>query len=184
LLGAAGALALALAAWAAIAFRGLAEYPELLRELADLEAESSYSAYALVRAGGLPSGLAQALVVAAGLALLALAWRAARRPDGERERDRRSLTLVLAAALVLTPILWLHYLVLLAVPIALARPRLSPLWLLPPALSVFEALDWYRGWPRGDGEALLSVAAVCAAAFAGALRAGGRPQGRAEPVRT
>jgi hypothetical protein len=35
------------------------------------------------------------------------------------------------AALLATPILWNHYLVLLIAPIALARPRLAPLWLLP-----------------------------------------------------
>jgi hypothetical protein len=36
-----------------------------------------------------------------------------------------------SAALIATPILWTHYLVLLLAPIALARPRLAPLWLLP-----------------------------------------------------
>jgi hypothetical protein len=77
---------------------------------------------------------------------------------------------VLAAALVMTPILWLHYLVLLAVPIALARPRLSPLWLVLLVPTVFEALDWYRGWPSGDAEALASVALVTAIVFAASLR--------------
>jgi hypothetical protein len=65
----------------------------------------------------------------------------------------------------MTPILWLHYLVLLVVPIALARPRLSALWFVPVALSVFEALDWYRGWPRGDGAALASVVVVVTLVF-------------------
>jgi hypothetical protein len=32
---------------------------------------------------------------------------------------------------VLTPISWLHYFVLLAVPIAIARPRFALLWLVP-----------------------------------------------------
>jgi hypothetical protein len=35
------------------------------------------------------------------------------------------------ASLVATPLLWLHYLLLLFVPIALYRPRLSGLWFLP-----------------------------------------------------
>ena len=81
------------------------------------------------------------------------------------EGDRRALTLALAAGFVLTPILWLHYLVLLIVPIALARPRLSRVWFVPLALTVFEALDWYRGWPSGDGRALASVAIVTALVF-------------------
>ena len=110
---------------------------------------------------GLPGGAARVLVAIFAAALLVLAWRAA---DGA-EGDRRALTLALAAGVVATPILWLHYLVLLVVPIALARPRLSALWFAPLALAIFEALDWYRGWPRGDGRALASVALVTAAVF-------------------
>lgn len=174
------ALGLALASWAVIGFRGLAEYPTLLRRLADVEAESSYSAFAVLRALDVPELAARVLVVAACAALLVLAWRAARAPDLDGdERDRRSLTFVLAAGLVLTPILWLHYLVLLVVPIALARPRLSALWFAPLALTVFEALDWYRGWPRGDGPALASVAAVVALVLVvSLLPRGSVPSGR------
>jgi hypothetical protein len=156
------AVGLALASWAAIGFGGLADYPELLRRLSDLEAENSYSAFASLVAVGLPDALARVVVLAVGVALLAIAWREGRTMgDG----DRRSLTLALAAGLVLTPILWLHYLVLLVVPIALARPRLSLLWFAPLALTVFELLNWYRGWPSGDGRALASVAVVTAVVF-------------------
>jgi hypothetical protein len=183
-LGAATALGLAALSWAVIGFRGLSDYPRLLDELADLEAESSYSALALLRTAGLPTPAASALALVVGAALLALAWRAAREPgEAARERDRRSLTLALAAALVLTPILWLHYLVLLVLPVALARPRLSALWLAPLVLTAFEWLDWYRGWPRGDGEALVSVAAVAALVFVGALRGPASDRTRTEPAR-
>jgi hypothetical protein len=118
---------------------------------------------------GIGEAGARVLVIAAGVALLVLAWRAVRVTDTAFERDRVSLSVVLAAALVLTPILWLHYLVLLLVPIALARPRLSPLWLVPLAMTVFELANWYRGWPRGDAEALVSVVVVVAVVFAAAL---------------
>jgi hypothetical protein len=165
------ALALALGSWAVVAFRGLHGYPHLLRRLTDVEADQSYSAFAVLRALGLSRPLADVLVVAAGAALLVLAAYAARSPGLDRvEHDRRSLILALAAALVLTPILWLHYLVLLLLPIGLARPRLSPLWLVPLLFAVFEALDWYRGWPRGDGKALASVAILVAITFAASLR--------------
>ena len=80
----------------------------------------------------------------------------------------------LAAAFVITPIVWLHYLVLLVVPIALARPRLSGLWLVPLAMTIFEALDFYRGWPRGDGWALGTVAVVAVLVFAVSTRPPGR----------
>ena len=164
------AVGLALGSWAAIGFDGIADYPDLLRRLSDVEAENSYSAYAILVAIGVPSGLAHVGVTGAAATLLVLAWRAARSADG----DRRALTLALAAGFVLTPILWLHYLVLLVVPIALARPRLSVLWLVPLAMTVFELLDLYKGWPRGDGWALASVAAVMTVVFAAASRSPGR----------
>jgi alpha-1,2-mannosyltransferase len=165
-LGAAGlALGLALASWAAIGFRGLGDYPELLRRLSEVEAANSHSAFAMLVALELPESLARLLVVVAAAALLAFAWRIARAARTD-DADRRAFVLALAAGFVLTPILWLHYLVLLVVPIALARPRLSALWFAPLALSVFEALDWYRGWPRGDGPALVSIAVVTALVFA------------------
>ena len=171
------AVGLALGSWAVIGFRGLADYPTLLRRLAEVEAENSYSTFAVLRALDVPEFTSRVLIALGCAALLALAWRAGRAPDLEaEERDRRSLTLVLAAGLVLTPILWLHYLVLLVVPIALARPRLSALWFAPLALSVFEALDWYRGWPRGDGAALASVAVVVTIVFVASLLPRDRPR--------
>jgi hypothetical protein len=174
--GAAGAaVALALVSWAVIGFRGLTEYPSLLRRLSDVEAESSYSAFALLRTIDVPELAARGIVISVCAGLLVLAWRAARAPGSDRdERDRRSLTFVLAAGFALTPILWLHYLVLLVVPIALVRPRLSALWFAPLTLTVFEALDWYRGWPRGDGRALVSVALVVALVFIASLWSRGR----------
>jgi alpha-1,2-mannosyltransferase len=154
---------LALASWAALGFSGLADYPDLLRRLSDIEAENSYSAYAIFVALGLPGGPARVLVAILAAVLLVVAWRVA--SVDRVEGDRRALTLTLAAGVVATPILWLHYLVLLVVPIALARPRLSALWFAPLALTIFEALDWYRGWPRGDGSALASAALVTALVF-------------------
>lgn len=164
-------LALVAGSWAAIGFRGLVEYPRLLRKLVEVEAEQSYSVLAILRALGVPETGARALVLAAGVVLLGFAWRAARDVRLEPvDRDRVSLGLVLAAALVATPILWLHYLVLLYAPIALFRPRLSWVWVVPLALSVLEWRDWYRGWPRGELDALLSVAAVTAIVLAATLR--------------
>ena len=129
------ALAAAGAGWAAIGFAGLREYPRLLAELARLEQDRGYS---LVAASGrlLGPGGARVVPFAVGALLLVLAAVVARRGDG----DRRAFTLCLAAALALSPVVWLHYLILLVVPLAIARPRLTPLWLVPAALwlSPFE----------------------------------------------
>ena len=69
--------------------------------------------------------------------MLALAWR------------RRSLGLAIAAALVLSPIVWRHFFVLLLVPLALSRPRFDAVWLIPIGLWVgdgtFNGAPWQTG---------------------------------------
>jgi alpha-1,2-mannosyltransferase len=109
--------------WAAIDFAGFQSYPHLLRVLSRLEAGVSYSPIALLRLSG--SAPLASLVLIAVLAIVVPL--AARGPDG----DRRSFTVAVLGSLLVTPVLWLHYLALLFVPIALYRPRLSPLWFVP-----------------------------------------------------
>jgi hypothetical protein len=73
--------------------------------------------------GSAATGLSVALIVLVAAAVVV----AARGEDG----DRRSFAVAAIGSIVATPIVWEHYLLLLLVPIALYRPRLSPLWLLP-----------------------------------------------------
>jgi alpha-1,2-mannosyltransferase len=118
------ALILLVGGWAAIGFAGLSGYPHLLRVLSRVEAVQSYSLVGLLRLHG---GAAAALTAVIGVAVVVAVFIAARGPEG----DRRSLSVAVAGALLATPVLWLHYLVLLYVPIALARPRLSAVWFVP-----------------------------------------------------
>jgi hypothetical protein len=46
-----------------------------------------------------------------------------------RNDDLTMLVVALAAALICSPIVWAHYLVVLFVPLALARPRIGLIWL-------------------------------------------------------
>jgi Glycosyltransferase family 87 len=124
-LAAAVSVVAVLGGWALIGFAGLRSYPHLLRLLSRHEAPVSYSPLALFGGGG--SLWSAALLSAAVVVAVALASRGA---DGER----RSFAVAVVGALLATPILWLHYFVLLLVPLALYRPRLSPLWLVPLAL--------------------------------------------------
>ena len=118
---------LTLAAWAAIGFHGLAQYPHMLSDLSFIQAGRAVSLVAVLIAIGLPSGAASAVAIAAAAALLGFAWRIAKRPDG----DRTAFGLAIIAALTATPIVWEHYMVLLFIPIALITPRLSAIWFLP-----------------------------------------------------
>jgi hypothetical protein len=118
------ALVLLLGGWAAIDFGGLRSYPTLVHLLEQVEGPVSYSVVALLGlSGAAETGTMVALSIAA---VVGIAF-AARGPDG----DRRALAIAVVASLLATPLLWLHYLLLLFVPIALYRPRLSGLWFLP-----------------------------------------------------
>ena len=114
------------AAWAAIGFDGLRTYPDLLQRLSEIQAERSYSIVGMVATLGLGSTVGNVLTVVVGLALLVGCVVFARRSD-----DARSFVCAVAATLALSPIVWLHYLVVLLVPMAILRRRFSALWLLP-----------------------------------------------------
>ena len=163
------ALVFALLPWAAIGFAGLGDYPSLLHKLSDEEAGASYSGYAIGVRLHLPGVVAAAACAVATLVLLAAAARAARDPlRAERERDVAALTVALAAAFVASPIVWIHYFLLLLVPIALTRPRLSPIWVLPFAY-------WPLGetaWPGADARKLGLALAVAAVVIVTSVRRG------------
>jgi len=153
-------------------FTSLTAYWRLLGDLGDVFGPHSYNLTGLlVQTGVAGSGAAQFLADAAGIGVLALAYR------------RRSLTLAIAASLVLSPIVWLHYFVLLVVPLALARPRLSALWFAPLALWVCPGTaGQVRAWHIAIGLAVLAVVTVLAERRAGANET--RPVSPPEPART
>lgn len=137
--------------WGALGFDDLERYPRLLRKLAALEAEESYSLVGALAAVGLEGQVARFLAGVIAVSLLIGCAVLGRRGD-----DLRSFTCALAAALAFTPILWQHYLVLLLVPLAIARPRFSPIWLVP-------AILWLA--PREDnGSAIQTLLPVLVSA--------------------
>jgi hypothetical protein len=113
--------------WAALGFDGLADYPHRLSTIAGLEQDKSYSPFALLRALDVSSGSARVAVLGLTLGVLVAIVMVARGSDG----DRRSFVIALFAGLLASPIVWLHYLVMLVVPLAIYRPRLSAAWLVP-----------------------------------------------------
>ena len=154
--------------WAVIGFAGLRSYPTLLHVLERIEAPASYSVVALV---GVSGGAETAVNAVLAVALAAAVVLAARAPDG----DRRGLAAAVLAALVATPLLWLHYLLLLYVPIALYRPRLAPLWFLPLLLWVTPTAH-SQGVTWRIAVALAVVAVVALQTAAGGLSRGSAPR--------
>jgi hypothetical protein len=114
------------------------------------------------------------------LALIAAAaWVARDKRLAPRDRDVATLTIVLAAALAASPIVWVHYFLLLLVPLALTRPRLSLLWFVP---FLFYPLG-EAAWPAGDARKLgLALAATLLILGSAVIRVDWRPAVRRNPT--
>jgi len=124
-------LLLTFGAWALIDFKGLTRYPHMLSALDAEYGTHGYSFVAISSELGAGTGAGHLASCIVGAMLLFGALVFARRGN-----DLSSFTLCIAAALALTPIVWLHYLVLLVVPLAIARPNFSSIWLLPAVLWI------------------------------------------------
>jgi MFS family permease len=150
-----------LVSWGILGFDGLRDYPHRLSRVAGLEQDKSYSPFALFRLLGLSPGSARLAVLALTLAALGAIVAVARRKDG----DRRSFLIALGAGLAASPILWMHYLVLLVVPVALYRPRFGAAWFVPLAY-------WYLPGQENNGSAgnIALMVALTAITLALAMR--------------
>ena len=123
--------------WAAIGFDGLSAYPDLLRLASEIYGIHSYSVSTMLSALGFGDDLSIRAAYAVGLALGLIAVAAAR-----RGLDESSMAFAVLAAVLGAPIVWEYNYALLFVPIAIARPRFSPLWVVP--LLVY----WTHQLPR------------------------------------
>lgn len=124
--GAALAVLTILGAWTLVGMQGFREFPGLAERLAQVWGPESYSILGMTAALGLDDSVGRALSILVGVALLAACVRLAR-----RRSQVAAFATAVAAALAFSPIVWQHYLVLLLVPLGLARPRFAPIWLLP-----------------------------------------------------
>jgi Glycosyltransferase family 87 len=176
------ALTLGFVSWAAIGFAGVGDYPGLLRRLANDESTSSYSVVALGVRAHMPLVAARVIAVLVTLMLIAAAvWVARDERRTYRDRDIATLTIMLAAALAASPIVWVHYFLLLLVPLALVRPRLSLLWFVPFAFQPLGEAAWPAGDARKLGLALVATLLILGAAV---VRPDWRPSlRRTQPLR-
>jgi hypothetical protein len=112
--------------WALIDFKGLTTYPQLL--MADARAfETWANSFSVVKVltwlgASESAGRWFAVLVAAAMAAIVVCVA--------RERDLGWFTSALIFGLLASPILWLHYLQLLFVPLAIARRRSLPIWIV------------------------------------------------------
>jgi hypothetical protein len=117
--------------------------------------QDSYTIFGLLAQAGLPDVLGRIVTVVVGVALLLATWR------------YRSFTLAIASALALSPVIWLDYFALAAVPLAIARPRLSLIWFVPLVTAGLEGGGLAIGDTLGTLRVLGAFAIVFAVAFRG-----------------
>ena len=110
--------------WALIGFAGLRGYPTTLSTLSSIEAWRSYSVQALAQS--LDLGGVWPAMITGGLGLVVVLMMAVVRHD-----DEAVYILAIGLCLLLSPILWEHYLCVLIIPIALRSPRFGWMWMLP-----------------------------------------------------
>ena len=160
---------LLLLSWAVLGFAGLADYPGLLRKLEGAVGLDSYTTYVVGLDYGLPSVVSRATWLGIGLMMLASVVVIARRGD-----ERTAFIVAVAAALALTPIVWLHYFALLLVVVALAEPRLGLLWFVPLGMIVTPG----SGQPTPfETSWTLAIAVLTVVLAVRASRSGVRPVG-------
>lgn len=121
------AAVLSLAGWAVVGFDQVPYFLHVLGADERFGAPLAYTSHALMLGLGVPSAASHLVAYALGACVLVAVAVVGRRTDG----DRPAFILALAAALLLSPLVWLHYLTLLLVPLAITRPRLGLVWFLP-----------------------------------------------------
>jgi hypothetical protein len=115
-----------LVGWAVLGFDELDRYQRLVHALVDAMQNRGYTLMSLTRdlGAGRGSGYIIAIAIGLGCAVACVV-------NGRKGRDASALTLAITIALLVTPLVWIHYFALFLVPVAIASPRLGPLWLLP-----------------------------------------------------
>jgi alpha-1,2-mannosyltransferase len=145
-----------LVAWGIVGFKEIHTYLHLSGQVTDALYRGGYSMLAVAHHLGLGRGAGNVLLL-----LVSAAVGAALIYKGFIKRDERAaLTLTIALMLVASPLVWSHYFALLLVPLAINRPRLSPLWFAPllmwPCPPSTAVVGWQTAlaWVVGAGSLL------------------------------
>lgn len=141
-------------------FTGLDEYARALLKLGPAFDQDSYTLGGLLIQLGVPETATQVATVIAAAALAVATWR------------YRSFTLAVATALLVTPIAWLDYYALAGIPLAIARPRLSLVWLVPLVTWGLHGAGLGIGDPAATLRLMIAFAIVLAVAFRHELAVG------------
>jgi hypothetical protein len=119
-------VAMNLIAWGVLGFDQIGRYARLMSALTGIQERRGYSLICLGAHLHIDHRAALAAWLTLGIAVLLACVL-----TGLRGQSRSAFVLAIAACLLTTPIIWLHYFAFLLVTLALTRPKLSPIWFAP-----------------------------------------------------
>lgn len=119
-------LAINLAAFGVIGFGAIRGYLHVSSLVTHTQYRAGYTLLALAVRTGVSSSAANVVALAVPVILALVAVRC-----GRRGSELGALALTVIVILLATPVLWNHYFTLLLIPLAIYRPRLTPIWLAP-----------------------------------------------------
>jgi hypothetical protein len=155
-------IALNLASWALLGFGNIAAYLHDSSVDASFAWHTGYSVAAMAAHLGAGHDVASALtVLASGALAVAVLFLGL-----SRRRERQALTLTVTLMLVASPLVWSHYFVLLLVPMALERPRMTFIWGLPILMWVCPPSFHVDVWQEGLAWAVCGTMVVALTARA------------------
>ena len=153
-------------------YTGLDEYLGVLREVSSVYDQAAYTVFGFFAQAGAPDIIGRAVTVVLVVGLLVATWM------------YRSFTLAIVTALIASPIVWLDFFGLAAIPLAIARPRLSLVWFVPLLTWGLEGAGLEIGDAPGTARLFAVFAVVFAVAFDGERRAAASERPRTAPQPT
>jgi hypothetical protein len=148
-----GALVAATSLLLVLPFTGLTAYVESVLRVGRVFDQDTYTVFGILVQSGAAEPVARVVTLVAAGTLLWGTWR------------YRSFTLAIATALVASPIVWLDYFAIAAIPLAIVRPRLSPIWFVPLLTIGLDGAGLELGDALGTFRALAAFAVVLGVAF-------------------
>jgi hypothetical protein len=140
--------------WAAIGFDGVTGYVGVLQRNGERFSADGPFLQGLLQQLGVGRVEALGAGIAAATILLGCSWLA-------RREDARSFTLALLAVIVLPPVAWVGYAMLLVIPLAARSPRFDAWWLV---LGGFAYVHWWDS-PLAFRSVGLSIATLALTAL-------------------
>lgn len=131
-----------LAAWSVVGFGQISTYLHAAGVDTDDSWRTGFGLPALLSHFGSTRGLGLAALAVCSVLLLVATVRS----GVSKRNELQALTLTVALALVSSPLVWTHYVVLLLVPLAILRPRLSWIWAVPILLWVCQPAAPVHTW--------------------------------------